>query len=156
MSTHTCLHDGNERKKNMQQYNMNCLQYGRALVYYLLCFKAAYHRVDSGEINCLDKDARCSLGVLMYRSNVLLLQRPNIFISSSDTPANFADVAAPMRKLWVVYLWWSSPVAVRIAERDALKNCLVSGVLLLVTKRGPGLLLLRARYGRIALIGQII
>ena len=124
----------------MQQYNMNCLQYGRALVYYLLCFKAAYHCVDSGEINCLDKDARCSLGVLMYRSNVLLLQRPNIFISSSDTPANFADVAAPMRKLWVVYLWWSSPVAVRIAESDALKNCLVSGVLLLVTKRGPGLL----------------
>ena len=92
----------------------------------------------------------------MCRSNVLLLQCPNIFISSSDTPANFADVAAPMRKLWVVYLWWSSPVVVRIAERDALKNCLVSGVLLLVMKRGPGLLLLRARYGRIALIGQII
>ena len=52
--------------KNMQQYNMICLRYSGALAYYLLlCFKAAYHRDDTGEINCLNKDARCSLEVLM-------------------------------------------------------------------------------------------
>ena len=72
-----------------------------------------------------------SLGVMMY--SCIIFPKYQYLISSTDTSTNLADVLAPILKLCVLYLWWSSYGAARIAEKDVLKNCLVSGILLSAT-----------------------
>ena len=101
-------------------------------------------------ISCLDNVASCSLGVLMYCRYALLCQRPNICIWVSEIPTALADVAAPMRKLCVLYCRLSKLMCFKTVNNAVLKNCQVRWVPLAVINRGPSFFPLNTRYGSIA------
>ena len=107
-------------------------------------------------ISCLDNVTRCSLGILMYCWHALLCQRPNIFIWVSEIPSALADLAAPMRKLCVLYCQSSKPMCFKIVDNAVLKYCRVRGVPLAVINRGPSFFSLNTKYGSIALTGQTV
>jgi len=69
-------------------------------------------------------------------------------------PAAFADVAAPMQKLWVLNLVSSRPACFKTVDRRDLKPALVSGVPSGRMNNGPGLLPRTAKYGSNALTGH--
>ena len=48
--------------------------------------------------------------------NALLFQRPSILICTSEIPASFAVVAAPIQKLWVLYCASSIPACLNVLE----------------------------------------
>ena len=53
-------------------------------------------------------------------------------------PTAFAEVAAPIRKLWVLYFESSKPAFFNVAERRVLKCALVRGTPLSEMNNGPG------------------
>ena len=84
-------------------------------------------------------------GGLMYLWNALLRQRPSNCIWVSDRFASEADVAAPIRKLCVLY---SSLFNLIFEKTDflALRNiCEVQPIPFLMMNNGPGLLFLFAK-----------
>jgi len=69
-------------------------------------------------------------------------------------PTAFADVAAPIRKLYVLYLESSNPALFSVAEKRVLNWALVKGASPSEINNGPGTLPLVARYGSKALMGH--
>ena len=54
--------------------------------------------------SCLEIKARCSRGSRIYCKKAALCHLPRACIVESSIPARAAEVAAPMRKLWPVYI----------------------------------------------------
>lgn len=70
-------------------------------------------------------------------------------------PASFADVAAPILKLWVLYKVSSNPDCLRTSDKRDLKSCCERGTLPpLQINKGPGVAPRAAKYGNNALTGH--
>ena len=69
-------------------------------------------------------------------------------------PAALAEVAAPMRKLWVLYLESSKSALFNVVERRVLNWALVKGKPLSEMNSEPGVLPLIAKYGSKTLTGH--
>ncbi len=70
----------------------------------------------------LDFDSRFELGVRMYFRKASDFQRPIARICASENPDSAAKVAAPIRKLWPLYLVGSSPQWLRTVDKISLKT----------------------------------
>ena len=51
--------------------------------------------------------------------------RPNIFMCTSEMPASFAVMTAPILKLWAAYWLSSKPACRRVVRSKVVKVCLV-------------------------------
>jgi len=69
-------------------------------------------------------------------------------------PAILAEVAVPIRKLWVLYWESSKPANLSVADSKVLNWVLVNGVPSLKANNGPGELPRIAKYGSTAFTGQ--
>jgi len=69
-------------------------------------------------------------------------------------PAILAEVAAPMGKLWVLYLESSKPARLSVAESKALNQGLVSDVPSSNENNGPGVFPQIAKYDSTAFTGK--
>ena len=116
-----------------------------------------YWRGDSGiNTSCLERFMRTWVGVFTYPWNAELLQLHRSCICTAEMPAAFADIAAPILKLWVLYCESSSLAAFNVVHSKFLNEVHVNGdPSCMVVKSGPGCFPLSAKYGSNALIGQI-
>ena len=104
---------------------------------------------------CSESLASWSRGVRTYSWYVLLFHLPSILICTSDMPTSLAVVAAPIRKLCVLYHLSSIPVRWRVEVTKEANSCRVKYKSSANTNKGPGLAPLITRYGMIAQTGQM-
>ena len=88
--------------------------------------------------NVRERAASRSCGVLMYLRNAALCHLPRSWIVESSTPANAADVAAPILKLWPAYWSAGNPFATNTFRTSATNTCLANAWPSGVVKNGPG------------------
>jgi len=81
---------------------------------------------------------RTCVGVFTYPWNAELLQRPEVVrICTSGMPTAFADIAAPILKLWVLYCESSSPAAFNVVDSKFLNEVHDKGDPSCMVKSGP-------------------
>ena len=90
-------------------------------------------------VRVLDTDASFSLGIHIYCKKAALCHLPSVCIVESSTPANAAEVAAPILKLWPTYWCCGSPSDARIPLISPTNHAFVIVLPLVSMKKGPGL-----------------
>ena len=95
-----------------------------------------------------------SEGILIYRKKALEFHRPKLLIWASEKPFAAAHEAAPILKLWDLYLETSRLQKLRAAVSADVKNEREIGEASGQQKRGPGKLSRRFKYASSNEAGQ--